>query len=141
MLQKILNTAYLNCELDEDVPVLRHKWLQEPPEGEFQKGLLSIFEKFKGLKNQYPDLKWLADTQLLGELSEEDEEWLVTKWDRLLFHEAGLKVHAVILGEDFYADYPMEKFKQSSEKKFNELGAKLEVFLNEENALKWLREN
>lgn len=141
MTREILNTEYLICELDEDLPVLRHKWLKEPAEGEFKKGLLSVLEQYQEFKTRYPNLKWLANTQLLGELSEEDEQWLVTEWDHLLFEEAGLKVHAVILGEDFYADYPMEKFKQSSAKKFTDFGAKLEVFLNEENALKWLEEN
>lgn len=140
-MSRIFENEFVTCDLDESIPVLIHHWLMEPPVGEFKKNVLQVLEHYNRLKIDYPNLKWLADTQHLGELSEEDEEWLVTEWDRLLFNEAGLKVHAVILGEDFYADYPMEKFKQSSAKKFNELGAKLEVFLNEENAMKWLKEN
>ena len=139
--KEIFHTDYVVCELDASIPLLKHTWLSEPPQGEFKKGLLQVLDHFRKLQKDHPKLKWLADTQRLGELSEEDEEWLVTEWDRLLFHDAGLKVHAVILGEDFFADYPMEKFKQSSAKKFTEHGAKLEVFLNEENAMKWLKEN
>lgn len=141
MTGEILKTDILLCELSEDLSVLKHTWLKAPKKGEFQKELLAVLEVYKKLKASFPGLKWLADTQQLGELSEEDEEWLVTEWDRLLFHDAGVKVHAVILGEDFYADYPMEKFKQSSEKKFNESGAKLEVFLNEKDAMEWLMKN
>ncbi|MEM1409023.1 MAG: hypothetical protein AAGG59_19720 [Bacteroidota bacterium] len=137
-MSKIFENQFVSCELDEAVPVLIHTWHCEPPEGEFKKNLLKVLGHYNTFKKKFSSLKWLADTQLLGELSEEDEDWLVTEWDHLLFKEAGLKVHAVILGEDFYADYPMEKFKQSTEKKFNDYGAKLEVFLNKENAYKWL---
>ncbi|MEM6525862.1 MAG: hypothetical protein AAF693_18830 [Bacteroidota bacterium] len=138
-MSKIFQNELVSCELDETIPVLIHTWHREPPEGEFKKNLLKVLDHYNTFKKTYGSLKWLADTQLLGELSEEDEDWLVTEWDHLLFEEADLKVHAVILGEDFYADYPMEKFKQSSEKKFNDYGAKLEVFLNKENAYKWLK--
>ncbi|MEM6361598.1 MAG: hypothetical protein AAF731_16010 [Bacteroidota bacterium] len=137
-MSKVFENQFVTCELDEAIPVLTHTWHCEPPEGEFKKNLLQVLDHYNQLKISYKNLKWLADTQLLRELSEEDEEWLVTEWDHLLFEEAGLKVHAVILGEDFYADYPMEKFKQSSAKKFNDFGATLEVFLNKENAINWL---
>ena len=136
----VFANQYLTCVLDDSVPVLKHRWLCAPPGGEFQKGLLAILEEYKKLKTIYPNLMWLADTELLGELSEEDEGWLTREWDHLLFDEAGVKVHAVILGPDFFADYPMEKFKSSSEKKFQQLGAQLEVFLDEKGAYQWLRD-
>lgn len=135
----VFSNQYLTCILDDSIPVLKHRWQCSPPLGEFKKGLLAILKEYKQYKIDYPNLKWLADTELLGELSEEDEKWLTSEWDHLLFDEAGVKVHAVILGPDFFADYPMEKFKSSSERKFQELGAQLEVFLDEKGAYDWLR--
>ena len=129
------------CELDDSVPVLRHRWIQTPTSDEFRKGLLAMQEIYMGLKSKHENLKWLADTELLGELTIDDEEWLTSVWDQKLFYEAEVKVHAVILGSSIYADYPMEVFKKSSARKFEELGVKLDVFENEERAYRWLKEN
>ena len=129
------------CELDDEVPVLRHRWIIKPSSEEFRSGLLEMQKIYLGLKPEYKNLKWLADTELLGELPLDDENWLTTVWDNKLFNEAGVKVHAVILGSSLFADYPMEVFKKSSARKYDEMGVKLEVFANEEKAYQWLIEN
>jgi hypothetical protein len=129
------------CQLDEEIPVLRHRWVKEPTSEDFRNGLLALQKIYLEHKSKYDDLKWLADTELLGELNEEDEKWLTSEWDHKLFAEAGVKVHAVILGDSIFADYPMEVFKKSSVQKFKEIGVKLDVFANETNAYKWLKEN
>jgi len=141
MTEKVYENECVVCELDDLVPVLRHRWIRRPSSEEFRSGLISILEEYKKYKHDYDGLKWLADTELLGQLTKEDEEWLTSEWDHLLFNEAGVKVHAVILGPDLFADYPMEIFKRSSNKKFDEKGVKLEVFANEEKAYGWLNEN
>ena len=82
---------------------------------------------------------WLADTAELGVRSEEDEGWLDKTWDRLIFHEAGVKVHAVVLGKDIYADYSMEKFKSMASAKYKKDGVQLGVFLNLKNAYEWMK--
>ena len=56
-----------------------------------------------------------------------------------LFKEAKVKIHAVILGDDLYAEYPMEKFKMNAEKKFREQEVWLGVFTDEEEAYDWIR--
>ncbi len=94
--------------------------------------------EYMKIKGDYEDLKWLADTQLMEELDTEVKLWLNEDWDRMLFMEAGVKTHAVIRGPDLYADYPMEIFKLVAAKKYNELGIKLEVFENEEQAYEWM---
>ncbi|MDX1629180.1 MAG: hypothetical protein R3345_10810 [Fulvivirga sp.] len=139
MAEKIFENEYVICELDESVPLLKHRWLQEPSSHDFKKNLLKILKKYEELKDSYDNLMWLAHTALLGELDEEVEQWLNSTWDALLFKKAGVKVHAVILGSDIFADYPMEKFKHKAEKKFSELGVKLDVFPNEERAYAWLK--
>jgi hypothetical protein len=137
----IFETDLLTCEIDTTIPVLVHRWLRPPVGDEFKNGLLKVLEEYKKIKPFYDDLKWLADTELLGQLDYQIEDWLEKDWDRLLFDDAGVKVHAVILGDDILADYSMEKFKLSADDKFKEKGVKLNVFLDKESALNWLREN
>lgn len=141
MTKAILENEYFICELDDSIPVLKHRWLQPPQDDVFKNGLIRILKEYNTIKEDFDHLKWLADTQLLGELSEEVEEWLITEWNHMIFNDAKVKAHAVILGSDIFADFPMEKFKMSSEKKFNDKGVKLGVFANEEQAYDWLEES
>lgn len=136
----ILENERVVCELDASVPVLKHHWLKNTKGPEFRDQLVEIQKEYLKLKSDYPNLKWLADATNLGELTSEDEDWLETKWETLLFVEAGVKVHAVILADDIYADYSMEKFKAAADKKHQEQGVSLGVFFIPENAHKWLNE-
>ena len=139
MLKTIFKTNCVLCELDDSIPVLRHRWSRRPSDEEFMSGLKAMKKEYDLLKPKYPDLKWLADTELLGELSDEVEEWLTETWDRLLFDESKVKAHAVILGPNLYADYPMEKFKMSSDEKFRQMGVKLALFADIDTAYAWLK--
>ncbi len=136
----ILENERVICELDFSIPLLKHRWLKNTNGDEFRDQLVEIQKEYLKLKPQYPNLKWLADATNLGELTSEDEVWLETKWETLLFVEAGVKVHAVILADDIYADYSMEKFKATADKKYQEAGVSLGVFFLLENALAWLNE-
>lgn len=137
----LLENEFIVVDIDSTVPVMKHKWLQEPSPEEFKIQLLALQKLYISQKDQYDELKWLADTKLLGQRSYEEEQWLEQTWEKLLFEEAGVKVHAVLLGDDIFADYSMEKFKALAAKRYEEAGVKLGVFLIEENAMKWLNEN
>lgn len=137
----IIDDEFFRCELNPEIPVLVHRWLKKPSSGDFKAGLLEIQRVFNEKKKDYPELKWLADTELLGELTEDDEKWLEETWDKLLFEESGLKVHAVILGNDIYADYSMEEFKRNADKVYSNKGIKLGIFLNSESADERRRES
>jgi len=139
MIIGIFENEFVRCELDDGIPVLRHRWLKEPPPEIFKRNLIRIQEEYKQLSNSYSNLTWLADTELLGELDEETENWLVKEWEDLLFNKAKVKVHAVILGASIFADYPMEKFKQDAEEKFRSENIHLGVFSNQHEAYQWLR--
>src|SRR5262245_28570615 len=140
MLIKIFENEYVKCELDDSLPVLRHRWLAEPPGEEFKYNLRRIQEEYVNLKKTYSNLAWLADTELLGELDEDVEAWLVNTWEDLLFKKAGVKVHAVILGASIFADYPMEKFKRDAEEKFKSQHISLGVFTSEAEAYEWIKQ-
>lgn len=136
----VFKEDHLICYLDHSLPVLYHKWLRKPTSEEFRNGLKRIQKEYIKLSEKYNDLFWLANTELLSELTEEDEEWLVEEWDSLLFDQAEVKVHAVVLGDDLYADYPMEKFKMHSKKEFQKKNVRLGVFPDEESAYEWMKD-
>lgn len=137
----LLDNDLVRCELDKTIPVLKHQWLKKPSSEAFRSQLMDIQKIYLEQKKEHANLKWLADTALLGELTSEDERWMEETWERLLFVEAELKVHAVILGDDIFADYSMEHFKLEADKTFKEKGVKLGIFLDEEKAYAWLKDN
>ncbi|MBA4053771.1 MAG: hypothetical protein C0490_03590 [Marivirga sp.] len=140
MIIGIFDNEYLTCELDDSLPVLRHRWKRATDGEAFRSNLLKVLEEFKKLKNSYALLGWLADTTLLGELDEETERWLVDVWEDLLFAQREVKIHAVILGNSIFADYPMENFKQDAEQKFEDFDVHLGVFSNQQEAYEWIKE-
>ena len=140
MVIPIFDNEFLFCELDDSLPVLRHYWKKATPGEQFKLNLLKVLEEYKVLRQSYKGLAWLADTTQLGELDEKMETWLVDEWEDLLFRKAGVKIHAVILGESIYADYPMENFKQDAEQKFQDYNVHLGVFSNQEEAYTWIKE-
>ena len=136
----IFDNEFVTCELDDSLPVLKHRWKQAPLGEEFKFTLKRILEEYKSLLKSYKNLAWMVDAAELGELDEEVENWLVTDWEKMLFENAGVKVHAVILGQSIFADYPMEKFKQGAEKKFEKLDVRLGVFSNQQEAYSWMKD-
>jgi hypothetical protein len=135
----LFENDYLICTLDEALPVLKHRWKQAPPGNIFRENLVEVQRHYLALSREHANLAWLADTQLLGEVDQETERWFSEVWDDLLFNQAKVKIHAVILGEDLFEEYPMEKFKMDAQKKFNLLGVQLEVFSDESDAYDWIR--
>jgi hypothetical protein len=140
MIINIFENEWVVCEMDDSLPVLRHRWKQEATGETFKSNLLRILEEYETLKLSYAMLAWLADTTLLGELDEDTEEWLVDTWEDLIFKEAQVKIHAVILGSNIFADYPMEQFKADAEQKFEVFNVHLGVFSNLEEAYRWIRQ-
>jgi hypothetical protein len=140
MLIKIFENEAVVCELDDSLPVLKHSWKRETSGEDFRNNLMQILDEYRRLKNSYAKLAWLADTAHLGELDEETEVWLVEDWEDLLFVDAGVKIHAVILGKNIFADYPMEQFKNDAEEKFKIFHVVLGVFSTQEEAYRWIRD-
>jgi hypothetical protein len=140
VLINIFENEFVSCQLDDSLPLLRHRWLQEPPGEEFKYNLRRIQEEYIQLKKSYANLAWMADTELLGELDEDVETWLVNVWEDLLFNKAGVRIHAVILGASIFADYPMEKFKSDAEEKFKSKDIHMGVFSNEKEAYDWIKQ-
>ncbi|QOI98074.1 MAG: hypothetical protein HRU69_11510 [Flammeovirgaceae bacterium] len=139
MILQIFDNEYVACELDDSLPVLKHRWKKPLPGTIFRETLVAIQQRYVELSKSYANLAWLADTQLLGEVDEETEKWFSEVWEDLLFNKAGVKIHAVILGEDIFADYPMEKFKLQAAEKYKTHQVQLEVFSDEQEAYDWIR--
>ncbi len=135
----VFENEYVICELDDSIPVLKHRWKKAPLGKIFRENLVKIQQQYVQLAKLHDNLAWLADTQSLGEVDEETEKWFSEVWNDLLFNQARVKIHAVILGEDLFAEYPMEKFKMDAEQKFQQLNVQLGVFSDEEEAYDWIR--
>ena len=66
-----------------------------------------------------------------------DQKWLDETWNELLFVDAGVKTHAVIIGDDAFTKYAMEKFKKTMNQKYASKKIILETFKDEEAAYAW----
>lgn len=138
MIISIFDNEFVTCELDDSLPVLRHRWKGEVSGENFKSNLIRILGEFRKLKKSYTSLAWLADTTLLGELDEETEHWLIDVWEDLIFTSGEVRIHAVILGKSIFADYPMENFKKDAEQKYQNFDVRLDVFSNQHDAYRWI---
>ena len=140
MIIALFENEFVTCELDDALPVLRHRWKKETTGESFKSNLLKILGEYRKLKKSYTNLAWLADTIHLGELDEETQQWLVDVWENLIFAQGEVKIHAVILGKSIFADYPMETFKEDAAQKFENFDVHLDVFSNQSDAYHWIAE-
>lgn len=139
MTEDLFSNDLVNVYLDEEIPVMIHRWKDSPDSQSFRDQLISLQQEYLKQKGKYPNLMWLADTKFLGERSPDDEDWLEKVWEKLLFEDAGVKVHAVILADNIFSDYSMEQFKIMARNRYEEVGVHLGVFMDEESAYRWLR--
>ena len=57
----------------------------------------------------------------------------------MLFNKAGVKSHAVIIGNDVFAKYAMEKFKNSMQELYADKRLHLETFPDKDAAYQWFK--
>lgn len=139
MVKVLEKNEWVDVYIDEEIPVMVHKWKKAPDSDTFRSTLKNLQKLYIRNKDTYSNLMWLADTKHLGERTQEDEEWLSDTWEKLLFEDAGVSVHGVILSDDIYADYSMEKFKQKANETYAKKGVNLGVFMDSDTAYNWLR--
>ncbi len=108
-MKTLFSEDYLECFLDEHYNVLFHKWLRKPSSEEFKNGSTKVYEAFVEHKVNYTMLHWLGDTQDMGVVSMDDQQWLDNVWTDMLFMKAKVRSYAVIVGEDVFAKYAMHK--------------------------------
>ncbi|ELR69660.1 hypothetical protein C900_04885 [Fulvivirga imtechensis AK7] len=138
-MKTVFEEDYLICHFDEESKVLHHIWKDKAKGDNFRKGLLKVYDTYIALKKDHPGLHWLADTRKLSVLPLADQQWLDDTWNELLFVQAGVKTHAVIIGDDAFAKYAMEKFKNTMNKRYASQQIKLETFVDEREAYDWFK--
>lgn len=138
-MKTLFEEKYLACYFDEEERIVYHKWLDKAKGEDFRSGLLKVRNEFIKIKKNIPDLHWLGDTQKLSVLPLEDQKWLDEVWNDLLFVKAGVKSHAVIVGNDVFAKYAMEKFKKTMNTKYATQNILLETFKDEKDAYQWFK--
>ncbi len=135
----IFKEDYLECYHDEENNVLMHIWTRKPSSEEFRAGLINVHRNYVKFNNPDMPLHWLGDTRKMGVLGLEDQAWLDAVWNRMLFVEAGVKAHAVIVGADVFAKYAMEKFNKAMQEEFSAQKVFLDTFENKEKAYDWFK--
>jgi hypothetical protein len=137
MKTQMFEEPFIECYLDDSVPVLAHFWKKHPNKDEFKAALLKMIDHFKSQKKLYHNLTWCGDTTNLGVLSLETQNWLNEKWSGIMV-EAGVKYHALIVPKDVFAKHAMKKFKDSIDHTKDELI--IAHFMDEPSAFEWLKE-
>ncbi len=135
----IFKEEYLECFHDEENNVLMHIWLRKPSSEEFREGLINVHRTYIKYNNPESPLHWLGDTRDMGVLGLEDQQWLDAVWNKMLFVEAGVKAHAVIVGNDVFAKYAMEKFNKAMQEEFAAQKVFLDTFVDKESAYDWFK--
>jgi len=136
----LFKESYLECYLDEDARVLFHVWLNKPTSEQLRGGLTRVYNEYLAHKKSFTiPLHWLADTQKIGVITIDDQGWLEKVWNEMLFVKAGVRAHAVIIGNDVFAKYAMEKFKNNMQAKYTDKNLHLETFKDKDDAYKWFK--
>jgi hypothetical protein len=131
---------HLECYLDEDAKILFHVWLKKPTSEQLRSGLTRVFDEYNKHKKSfnYP-LNWLGDTRKLCVVTLDDQGWLEKVWNEMLFVKAAVKAHAVVIGDDVFAKYAMEKFKNAMQTKYADKNLHMETFKTTEEAYTWFK--
>ena len=139
-MKSLFKEVTLECFLDSDARVLFHIWYGKPTSHSFRDGLMRVCNEYIIHKKNFDTpLHWLADTRSLGVVTVDDQGWLQRVWNETLFVKAGVKSHAVIIGDDVFAKYAMEKFKKTMQEQYADKNLHLETFEDKESAYKWFK--
>lgn len=136
----VFEEDFLTCSFDEEHKILYHTWRDKAKGDTFRNGLLKVYDTYMSLKKEHSRIHWLGDTRKLSVLPLADQKWLDEVWNELLFVQAGVKTHAVIIGDDAFAKYAMEKFKNTMTERYASQKIKLETFRDEPEALAWFKQ-
>lgn len=139
-MKTLFENEFVKCQFDEENKILRHIWIANAKGDDFRNNLLKILDSYKILKKDNPVLHWLGDTSKLSVMSLTDQKWLDETWNELLFVDAGVKTHAVIVSADAFAKYAMEKFNKTMNQKHADNDVISKTFKDEETAYEWFRE-
>lgn len=139
-MKEIFKLPHLECYHDEDANVMYHIWVKKPTSEQLKSGLTKVFDEYVNLrKNLGGNIHWLADTQKIGVISIDDQAWLEKVWNEMLFVKANVKTHAVIIGNDVFAKYAMEKFKKAMLDKYQDKNLFLATFPDKDAAYAWFK--
>ncbi|MFO7257291.1 MAG: hypothetical protein DIU61_006325 [Bacteroidota bacterium] len=140
-METIFKEPHLECYYDEDANVMFHVWIKKPSSEQLREGLTRVFNEYTNMKKKKGgNIHWLADTQKIGVVSIDDQGWLEKVWNEMLFVKAGVKTHAVIIGNDVFAKYAMEKFKKTMMERYRDQNLYLATFPSKEEAYAWFKE-
>jgi hypothetical protein len=140
-MKEIFKQPYLECFYDEDANVMFHAWIRKPSSDELKTGLTRVCNEYMNLrKARGSNIHWLGDTRKFGVVSVDDQGWLEKVWNEMLFVKANVRTHAVVIGNDVFVKYAMEKWKNSMMEKHKDTNLHMATFPEKDEAYRWFKE-
>jgi len=140
-MRSLFKGACVECFLDADARVFYHVWYAKPTSMQFREGLIKVLDEYIIHKKDFKEpLHWLADTRDLGVIGMDDQGWLEQVWNDMLFTKAEVRSYGVIIGNDIFARYTMEKFIITMQQLYADKDLNIAAFPDKESAYKWFRE-
>ena len=128
----IVDNEYITMEYHPDGKMIYHT-IHKPMGAEQTQLLMDTLDAGTETLRQHKVLKWLSDDRLNGPLTPEFLKWSLGNWSPRTI-DAGWKYWANVVPKELAAAGTLMPVI----KKLHELGLKMQVFTNVEDALKWL---
>ena len=129
---KIVDNEYITMEYHPDGKMIYHT-IHKPIGTEQTQLLMDALDVGTATLGQHKVLKWLSDDRLNGPLSHEFLNWSLGNWCPRTI-DSGWKYWANVVPYELVAAGTLMPVMNS----LHELGLKMQVFTNVEEALKWL---
>ncbi|WP_157593088.1 hypothetical protein [Rufibacter tibetensis] len=123
----------LQLKYRKDLDILYLRWFRVPDSEQLRQGYLLAFELAKEVKSAY----WLFDLRSRGQLSPEDEAWMLQTFFPKVEEELGHKNYFSNLVTPSHYSYIKECIGIDYLQNFSEQ-SKLGVFVSEQDAVAWL---
>ena len=125
----VLDNDHLTLYFHEEKMMVHHTY-KPPIGGEYLKEGLNVGVDFL---RQYGAKKWLSDNRAIEGHTEQETEWINTDWlPRAI--AAGWEFWALVVPHDIAARMNMAEFVNS----FYEMGVRVQVFVDLDEAMTWL---
>ena len=113
----------------EDINTIKAVWKKQSTNEQYREGFLKCLDSVK----KYTPLHWLSDISKQGIIGSESRQWMEQNTLPKVI-EMGLKNVAVIVDQDIFKNYYLNRIKKTGESRMN-----MEYFASQEDALEWIK--
>lgn len=113
----------------EDINTIKAVWKKQPSNEQYRDGFLKCLDSVE----KYTPLHWLSDISKQGIIGSESRQWMEQNTLPKVI-KMGLKNVAVIVDQDIFKNYYLNRIKKTGESLIN-----MEYFASQEDALEWIK--